>query len=249
MYFAKTRPISKPIFKIKKGPLVNLRGRKSTLSGPHIPVPTFPLSTGNCPQKFRARAYEMLRPRVQMAIENVGSFQCLMYKSQNQIWPWKKLKPLNFSISGAQVALDFLAYFDPCFTFWTFNLLTSTSRTRNPTLPCSSFSITTFSDWSYHLTESGCFKIQRRMQSLPHRLFWIVEPLGSTTHGHVLSAWGDSKLGKLHVDTGEWAVSVGIGKLCDRPLIWWELSSTGSNSIDIRPLSMMLIRVGLSDYY
>ena len=32
-------------FQIKKGPLVNMRGRKSTLSGPHIPVPTFPLST------------------------------------------------------------------------------------------------------------------------------------------------------------------------------------------------------------
>ena len=45
MHFAKMRPISKPIFKYKKGPLENLRGRKSTLSGPHIPVPTFPLST------------------------------------------------------------------------------------------------------------------------------------------------------------------------------------------------------------
>ena len=32
-------------FQINKGSLVNLRGRKSTLSGPHIPVPTFPLST------------------------------------------------------------------------------------------------------------------------------------------------------------------------------------------------------------
>ena len=32
-------------FQIKKGPLLNLRGRKSTLSGPHIPVPTFLLST------------------------------------------------------------------------------------------------------------------------------------------------------------------------------------------------------------
>ena len=43
-------------FQIKKGPLVNMRGRKSTLSGPHIPVPTFPLSTppGFIP-KFTAR--------------------------------------------------------------------------------------------------------------------------------------------------------------------------------------------------
>ena len=32
-------------FSNKKGPLENLRDRKSTLSGPHIPVPTFPLST------------------------------------------------------------------------------------------------------------------------------------------------------------------------------------------------------------
>ena len=32
-------------FSNKKGPLVNLRDRKGTLSGPHIPVPTFPLST------------------------------------------------------------------------------------------------------------------------------------------------------------------------------------------------------------
>ena len=31
-------------FQMKKGPLVNLSGWKSTLSGPHIPVPTFPLS-------------------------------------------------------------------------------------------------------------------------------------------------------------------------------------------------------------
>ena len=32
-------------FSNKKGLLQNLRARKSTLSGPHIPVPTFPLST------------------------------------------------------------------------------------------------------------------------------------------------------------------------------------------------------------
>ena len=32
-------------FSNKKGSLINLRGRKGTLSGPHIPVPTFPLST------------------------------------------------------------------------------------------------------------------------------------------------------------------------------------------------------------
>ena len=31
-------------FQIKMGLLINLRGQKSTLSGPHIPVSTFPLS-------------------------------------------------------------------------------------------------------------------------------------------------------------------------------------------------------------
>ena len=37
--------ISTPIFQIKKGSLVNLGGRKDTQFGPHLPVPTFPLST------------------------------------------------------------------------------------------------------------------------------------------------------------------------------------------------------------
>ena len=45
MYFAKNTTYIKTNFQIKKGPLQNLRARKSTLSGPHIPVPTFPLST------------------------------------------------------------------------------------------------------------------------------------------------------------------------------------------------------------
>ena len=43
--FCKTATYIKTNFQIKKGPLQNLRARKSTLSGPHIPVPTFPLST------------------------------------------------------------------------------------------------------------------------------------------------------------------------------------------------------------
>ena len=43
--FCKNATYIKTSFQIKKGPLQNLRARKSTLSGPHIPVPTFPLST------------------------------------------------------------------------------------------------------------------------------------------------------------------------------------------------------------
>ena len=43
--FCKNATYIKTNFQIKKGPLQNLRARKSTPSGPHIPVPTFPLST------------------------------------------------------------------------------------------------------------------------------------------------------------------------------------------------------------
>ena len=43
--FCKNATYIKTNFQIKKGPLQNLSARKSTLSGPHIPVPTFPLST------------------------------------------------------------------------------------------------------------------------------------------------------------------------------------------------------------
>ena len=43
--FCKNATYIKTNFQIKKGPLQNLRAWKSTLSGPHIPVPTFPLST------------------------------------------------------------------------------------------------------------------------------------------------------------------------------------------------------------
>ena len=45
MHFAKNATYIKTNFQIKKGPLQNLSARKSTLSGLHIPVPTFPLST------------------------------------------------------------------------------------------------------------------------------------------------------------------------------------------------------------
>ena len=43
--FCKNATYIKTNFQIKKGPLQNLRAQKSTLSGLHIPVPTFPLST------------------------------------------------------------------------------------------------------------------------------------------------------------------------------------------------------------
>ena len=41
--FCKNATYIKTNFQIKKGPLQNPRARKSTLSGPHIPIPTFPL--------------------------------------------------------------------------------------------------------------------------------------------------------------------------------------------------------------
>ena len=43
--FCKNATYIKTNFQIKKGLLQNLRARKSTLSGRHIPVPTFPLNT------------------------------------------------------------------------------------------------------------------------------------------------------------------------------------------------------------
>ena len=43
--FCKNATYIKTNFQIKKGPLQNLRARKRTLSWPHIPVQTFPLST------------------------------------------------------------------------------------------------------------------------------------------------------------------------------------------------------------
>ena len=43
--FCKNATYIKTNFQIKKGPLQNLSARNGTLSGPHIPVPTFPLST------------------------------------------------------------------------------------------------------------------------------------------------------------------------------------------------------------
>ena len=63
----------------------------------------------------------MLRPRLLIALENADSFQYRMYKRYNKTksgpggggggGEWESL---NFLIQGAQMALEFLAYFDPC---------------------------------------------------------------------------------------------------------------------------------------
>ena len=50
LYYSEFDYGRKTNFQIKKGFLVNLRGRKSTLSGPHVLVPTFPLSTPPPPE-------------------------------------------------------------------------------------------------------------------------------------------------------------------------------------------------------
>ena len=63
--FCKNATYIKTNFQIKKGPLQNLRARKSTLSGPHIPVPTFPLSTPPGPPLRKSRAHTPIRKKVE----------------------------------------------------------------------------------------------------------------------------------------------------------------------------------------
>ena len=60
--FCKNVTYIKTNFQIKKGPLQNLRARKSTLSGPHIPVPTFPLSTPPPPGMQVSSVHNVTRP-------------------------------------------------------------------------------------------------------------------------------------------------------------------------------------------
>ena len=70
----------------------------------------------NCPQ-ILVRALKRLRPRAQMAHENVGLLPYLMYKryNKNHICPWKnKIEALIFEIPGPKWPLKFLAYFIPC---------------------------------------------------------------------------------------------------------------------------------------
>ena len=54
-----------------------------------------------------------------MALENVGSFQYLMYKRhQEKLNLALKLRALNFLIMGTQMALEMFVYFDPCVELW-----------------------------------------------------------------------------------------------------------------------------------
>ena len=83
--FCKNAIYIKNNFQIKKGPLQNLRARKSTLSGPHIPVPTFPLSTPP-PPGVRYKPYFDLgltlpkNPRFLCFCIRVGpGFECLAF--------------------------------------------------------------------------------------------------------------------------------------------------------------------------
>ena len=66
--FCKNATYIKTNFQIKKGPLQNLRARKSTLSGPHIPVPTFPLSTRPPPGIY---------PKCQQAVKHMYNLEKL----------------------------------------------------------------------------------------------------------------------------------------------------------------------------
>ena len=65
------------------------------------------INWANCLQNL-VMAHKMLRPRVQMALENIDSFQYLMYKIyyKNQIWPRKNVRALIFLIPEAQMALE-----------------------------------------------------------------------------------------------------------------------------------------------
>ena len=66
----------------------------------------------------------MLRPRAQMALENVGSFQYLMYKdirktksSPEKKQKQKQFRALNRLIPGVQMALDTFSLFSPLVNF------------------------------------------------------------------------------------------------------------------------------------
>ena len=62
----------------EKEKIVKVRVKKKK-AGPRV----------SCPQNL-VRAHKMLSPTTQMALENVSSFQYLIYKryKKNQIWPW-----------------------------------------------------------------------------------------------------------------------------------------------------------------
>ena len=81
--FCKNTTYIKTNFQIKKGPLQNLSARKSTLSRPHIPVPTFPLSTP--PPRYEGHSVNSeIRCVSAIAYLLAGSWCCL-YKASTFI--------------------------------------------------------------------------------------------------------------------------------------------------------------------
>ena len=63
----------------------------------------------NCPQNF-VRAHKIVRPRAQMALENVGSFQYLIYKTNLALKNKMRAIILNTRI---QMALEIFGLFRP----------------------------------------------------------------------------------------------------------------------------------------
>ena len=63
----------------------------------------------------------MLRPRAQVAVENVGSFQYLINKDirKKQIWTWKNPGPQFFDTRGPDGPLNFWLILTPEYTFET----------------------------------------------------------------------------------------------------------------------------------
>ena len=85
-------------FSNKKGPLLNLRGRKSTLSGPQSPVPTFSLR--NPPRRF---------PRSFVSSERVLGLPSLIDSSKVSITIMFTLYNIPWSYKWAIIVSDSLA--------------------------------------------------------------------------------------------------------------------------------------------
>ena len=106
--FCKKATYIKTNFQIKKGPLQNLRVRKSTLSGPHIPLPTFPLSTPRatgCPsKKWTLPTYWWIWCYIKIYLTKIPSFtynnscifKLLSPKKQEWIW-WNNFDDFKLS--------------------------------------------------------------------------------------------------------------------------------------------------------
>ena len=76
---------------------------------PVKPVVRLWLRRGLGPQNVVRRAHKRLRP----TLENVGSFQYLMYKryEENKIWPWKKFTAHSLLIPGVHITLEIFGFF------------------------------------------------------------------------------------------------------------------------------------------